>query len=204
MALRPRPDLEAAIRSRIARVAVGPSTVRGTPRGTAEAARRFLGQLPLRSFRARNRAAFVRSLDRETAGGSASTRPTMGRGTEASQYLRARLRLQRTPSVSVQPGANRAVLRSAPRLHHGQEDPRLGRRGCVAGVVGCWTSDSRSQRAVPSRCDSYCQGAETTGGAPRRVLVVRGSRHLARCSLTIACSRRRRASVAQSVRGRRG
>ena len=33
MALRPRPDLEAAIRSRLARVAVGPSTVRGTPRG---------------------------------------------------------------------------------------------------------------------------------------------------------------------------
>ena len=54
------------IRSRIARVAVGPSTVRGTPRGTAQAARRFLAQVPLRSFRARNRVAFVKSLDRET------------------------------------------------------------------------------------------------------------------------------------------
>jgi len=66
MALRPRSDLEAAIRSRVARVAVGASTVRGTPRGTAEAARRFLGQLPLRSFRARNREVFIRTLDRET------------------------------------------------------------------------------------------------------------------------------------------
>src|SRR5688572_15244445 len=71
----------------------------------------------------------------------------MGLGTEASQYLCTRLRLQRTPSVGVQPGANRAVLRSAPRLHHSQETPRLGRRGCVAGVARCWTSDSRSQRA---------------------------------------------------------
>ena len=66
MALRPRSDLEVAIRSRVARVAVGPSTVRGTPRGTAEAARRFLGQLSLRSFRARNREMFIRALDRET------------------------------------------------------------------------------------------------------------------------------------------
>ena len=66
MALRPNSDLEAAIRSRVARMAVGPSTVRGTPRGTAEAARRFLGRLSLRSLRARNRETFMKTLDRET------------------------------------------------------------------------------------------------------------------------------------------
>jgi hypothetical protein len=181
MALRPRPDLEAAIRSRVARVAVGPSAVRGTPRGTAEAARRFLRQLPLRSFRAHNRQAFVRSLDRETTRLQAAL-PARGRRWGVARKLLniyPRLRLQRTPSVGVQPGTDRAVLRSAPRLRHGQGTARLGRRGCVAGVAGCWTPDTRSQRALPSRCDSYCQGQETTRGAPRRVLVVRGSRHIA-------------------------
>jgi hypothetical protein len=66
MALRPRPDLEAAIRSRVTRIAVGPSTVRGTPSGTAKAARRFLRTLPLRSFSARTREEFIRTLDRFT------------------------------------------------------------------------------------------------------------------------------------------
>ena len=50
------------MRSRIGRVAVGPSAVRGTRRETAEAARRFLRQLPLRSFRAPNREALSGGL----------------------------------------------------------------------------------------------------------------------------------------------
>ena len=78
MALHPRADLEAAIRSRIARVAVGTSTVRGTPRGTAEAARRFLRQLRLPSFWARNRAEFIQALDRETCRLQAAL-PPLGR-----------------------------------------------------------------------------------------------------------------------------
>ena len=67
MALRPNPSLETAIRSRVARVAVGPSTVRGNPRGTAKAARRALRALPLRTFSVRNAGAFAGALDRATA-----------------------------------------------------------------------------------------------------------------------------------------
>jgi hypothetical protein len=66
MALRPRAELAAAIRNRVARVAVGPSTVRGNPAGTTEAARRFLRNLPLGSFATHDRAGFIRTLDRST------------------------------------------------------------------------------------------------------------------------------------------
>ena len=121
MALRPRSDLEAAIRSRVARVAVGPSTVRGTPRGTAEAARRFLGQLPLLSFRARNREMFIRSLDRETIRLQAALPARGRRWGVARKLLNIYIRdcvysahLRSTYSL----GADRAVLRGAPRLHH--------------------------------------------------------------------------------------
>ena len=67
MALIPRPDLERAIRSRVARMAVGPSTVRGNPAGTTEAARGFLLALPLRHFAAGGGAEIQRALDRSTA-----------------------------------------------------------------------------------------------------------------------------------------
>ena len=165
MALRPRPALEAAIRSRIARVAVGPSAVRGSPRGTAEAARRFLRQLPLRSFRARNRETFVRSLDRETIRLPAAL-PARGRRWGVARKL---LNIYMRDCVysahlrSAHGLGNRAGLRSAPRLHHGKETPGVGRRGFVADVARCWTSESRSQRALPSRCDSNCQDTETGG-----------------------------------------
>ena len=43
-------ELARAMQSRIARVAVGPSTVRGYPRGTVDAARRLLRRLSLRRF----------------------------------------------------------------------------------------------------------------------------------------------------------
>jgi hypothetical protein len=67
MALRPNAALETAIRSRVARIAVGPSTVRGNPRGTAEAARRSLRALSLKVFAARNPGAFAKALDQSTA-----------------------------------------------------------------------------------------------------------------------------------------
>lgn len=67
MALRPRAELDAAIRSRIARVAVGPSSVRGNPAGTTDAARRFLRGLPLGSFATCDRAGFIRVLDYSTS-----------------------------------------------------------------------------------------------------------------------------------------
>jgi len=67
MALIPKPDLERAIRSRVARMAIGPSTVRGNPAGTTGAARGFLLALPLRQFAAGGRAEFQRTLDRSTA-----------------------------------------------------------------------------------------------------------------------------------------
>ena len=66
MALIPKRDLERAIRSRVARMAVGPSTVRGNPAGTTEAARAFLLALPLRQFAAGGGAEFRRVLDRST------------------------------------------------------------------------------------------------------------------------------------------
>jgi len=66
MALLPTADLERAIRSRIARVVVGPSTVRGNPTGTTEAARRFLRALPLQRFGTGDGAEFSRALDRAT------------------------------------------------------------------------------------------------------------------------------------------
>lgn len=66
MALRPKGDLEAAIRSRVARIAVGPSTLRGKPTGTTEAARRFLRELPLREFAGCDSGGFCRVLDRAT------------------------------------------------------------------------------------------------------------------------------------------
>src|SRR5262245_3596643 len=66
MALHPRPQLEKAIRSRVARIAVSPSTVRGTRSGTAKAARCFLRKLRLRSFSSLTREEFVRTLDRVT------------------------------------------------------------------------------------------------------------------------------------------
>jgi hypothetical protein len=67
MALRPNASLETALRSRVARVAVGASTVRGNPPGTAESARRALRALPLKVFSVRNADAFARALDRATA-----------------------------------------------------------------------------------------------------------------------------------------
>lgn len=67
MALRPNSSLETALRSRVARVAVGPSTVRGNPRGTATAARRALRALPIKAFSVRNAGAFARALDWATA-----------------------------------------------------------------------------------------------------------------------------------------
>jgi hypothetical protein len=60
------PALDAALRSRIARVAVGPSTVRGNPAGTAAAARRFLRRLRLQAFGARSRRDYQRALDGAT------------------------------------------------------------------------------------------------------------------------------------------
>ena len=48
-------------------MAVGPSTVRGYPAGTTEAARCFLRGLPLGLFAAHDRAGFIRALDRSTS-----------------------------------------------------------------------------------------------------------------------------------------
>ena len=66
MALQPKANLERAIRSRVARMAVSSSTVRGRPAGTIESARRFLRSLPLRPFAEGDGAVFQRALDRTT------------------------------------------------------------------------------------------------------------------------------------------
>ena len=66
MALRASPGLLRAIQSRVARMAVGPSTVRGRPEGTAESARRFLRHVPLRRFAVSENRRFTSELDRTT------------------------------------------------------------------------------------------------------------------------------------------
>ena len=55
-----------SVRSRTARVAVGPSTVRGQGKGAARSARKFLRGLRLRPFGTRDESAFHRALDRAT------------------------------------------------------------------------------------------------------------------------------------------
>ena len=67
MALTPNADLTAALRARIARVAVGPSTVRHCPAGTAEAARRFLRHVDLSRFAAGDGEQFRTELDLVTS-----------------------------------------------------------------------------------------------------------------------------------------
>ena len=55
-----------SVRSRTARVAVGPSTVRGQGKGAAGSARKFLRSLRLRPFGTRDESVFHRALDRAT------------------------------------------------------------------------------------------------------------------------------------------
>src|SRR5688572_6159957 len=92
MALTPKRSLERAIRSRIARLAVGPSTVRGNPAGTTEAARGFLRALRLRRFAAGDRAEFRRELDRSTAQLQAALPGGRGRWGVARKLLNIYLR----------------------------------------------------------------------------------------------------------------
>jgi hypothetical protein len=66
MALRPSATLARAIQSWVARVAVGPSTIRGYPKGTVEVARRFLRELRLRRFSNDDATRFGKELDRVT------------------------------------------------------------------------------------------------------------------------------------------
>ncbi len=55
-----------AVRKRAARVAVGASTVRGSPKGTAAMARDFLERIELQKFIEPNDRDFKRELDRQT------------------------------------------------------------------------------------------------------------------------------------------
>ena len=66
LVLKVEANLARGIQSRIARVAVGPSTVRGYPRGTVDAARRFLRRLWLRRFAVADATHFRAQLDRAT------------------------------------------------------------------------------------------------------------------------------------------
>lgn len=64
MALQPKPALSKAIQNRVARIAVGPSSVRGSPAGTSHAARSFFSELVLQQLA--DAKDFAADLDRLT------------------------------------------------------------------------------------------------------------------------------------------